>query len=260
MAPFVGVVYTNQDRQVIRCGVEMTDGDDFSKFMTERVAPRLYDEEGQTEFEVYLSSLGSTDFARKNLGAFLVADTEESKNWWDVGEAIAEAFLTQEHNVVWPWNMNRDKRNPRASPSGADLVGFKIEGSKVQFAFGEVKTSGDSNSPPRVMKGMTNQLKKLARDSSIIDEHIRWLFHRCKTESHKENFRSAMELFAGSKGKAVSFYGVLVRGVPPIETDLITGGKVLAEVISPPAMCHLLAIYIPCTVEELLYRVTEGRR
>lgn len=262
MASFIDVVYENEDRQVSWRGVKMTDCDDFDTFMAEDVASRLYDEEERTEFQVHLRGLNNTDFAPENLDAILAADTEESKDWV-VGEAIAEAFLTQEHNVVWPWNMKRDKRNPRASLAGADLVGFKVEGSKVQFAFGEVKSSSDPNSPPGVMKGrsgMTNQLKNLAEDFSLICRLIRWLFPRCRTESHKELFNVAMELFAGSGNKAMFLYGVLVRDTPPIEKDLRKSGRKLAEVISPPAICRLFAVYIPCTVADLPCRVAGGRR
>ena len=262
MASFIDVVYENQNRRVFWCGVEMTDCDDFNTFMTENVASRLYDEEEQTEFETHLRSLGNTDFARENLDAVLAADTEENEGWV-VGEAIAEAFLTQEHNVVWPWNMKRDKRNPKASLAGADLVGFKVEGSKVQFVFGEVKSSSDPDSPPGVMKGrsgMTNQLKNLAGDFSLMGRLIRWLFSRCRTESHKELFNSAMKLFVDSGNNAMLLYGVLVRDTPPVEKDLREGGLKLAEVISPPAICHLFAIYIPCTVADLPCRVAGGRR
>ena len=263
MASFIDVVYENQDRQVFWCGMKMTDGDGFNAFMTEKVASRLYDEEEQAEFETHLRGLSNTNFARENLDVFLAADTEESKDGWVVGEAIAEAFLTQEHNVVWPWNMNRDKRNPRASLAGADLVGFKVDGPKVQFAFGEVKTSQDSNSPPGLMKGpkgMPDQLTNLAEDSSLIWGLIRWLFSRCRTQPHKEFFRSAMKLFVDSGCKITSLYGVLVRDTSPIEKDLRRGGQKLAEVVNPPAICHLFAIYIPCTVTDLPYRVTGDRR
>ena len=262
MASFIDVVYENQNRQVFWCGVEMTDCEDFNTFMTENVASRLYDEEEKTEFETHLRGLSNTDFGRENLDAILAADTEEGKDWV-VGEAIAEAFLTKEHGVVWPWNMKRDKRNPKASLAGADLVGFKVQGSKVQFAFGEAKSSSDPNSPPRVMKGrngMTNQLKNLAEDFSLIYTLVRWLFSRCKTKSHKKLFDSAMELFVDSGGKAMFLYGVLVRDTPPMEKDLRKGGRKLAEVISPPAICHLFAIYIPCTVADLPDCVTGGRR
>lgn len=156
MASFIDVVYENRDRQVFWSGVKMTDGDDFNTFVTKNVASRLYDEEEQAEFKAHLRGLSNTNFASENLDVTLAADAAESKKPWDVGEAIAEAFLTQEHNVVWPWNMNRDKRNPNASLTGADLVGFRIEDSKAQFIFGEVKApSIDSSSPPTVMKGPT---------------------------------------------------------------------------------------------------------
>lgn len=264
MASFIDVVYKNQDRQVFWCGIKMTDGDDFNTFLTKNVASRLYDEEEQAEFKAHLRGLNNTEFARENLDVTLAADAAESKKPWDVGEAIAEAFLTQEHNVVWPWNMNRDKRNPNASLAGADLVGFKIEGSKVQFVFGEVKSPiSNSSSPPAVMRGptgMTNQLKNLMEDSTLILGLIRWLYSRCKTGPHEKSFNSALKLFIESGKKKVFLYGVLVRHTTPIEKDLRKSGQELADVIGPPVICHLFAIYIPCMVADLTNRVTGGRK
>ncbi|NCC61037.1 MAG: hypothetical protein EOM12_08860 [Verrucomicrobiae bacterium] len=56
-------------------------------------------------------------------------------------EALAEAWLEKEHKVIWPWNMERDKRNANASLPGADLVGFVENGSEIRLILGEVKSS-----------------------------------------------------------------------------------------------------------------------
>ena len=260
MASFIDVVYEDQDRQVLWCGVEMTDCDEFETFLTKNVASRLYDEEENTEFEMYLKGISNAGFMRENLDAVLAAYAEQIDGWV-VGEAMAEAFLTHEHDIVWPWNMKRDKRNPKSSLAGADLVGFRVEGSKVQFAFGEVKSSSESRQPPQVMRGsdgMTNQIKNLSKDLSLISTLIRWLFSRCRTASHKELFNSALKSFDDSRGKAISLYGVLIRDTQPNEKDLKNSGRKLAEVIVPSTTCYLFAVYIPCAIADLPCRVAGG--
>ncbi len=111
----------------------MKDGAHFDNFLTENVASRLYDESENKELEALLRSFDSTDFIRKNLIDSLTSNSRKSKNTWEVGEAISEAYLTMEYNIVWPWNVTRDKRNEKASLPGADLVGFKV-GTKVLFS------------------------------------------------------------------------------------------------------------------------------
>jgi hypothetical protein len=56
---------------------------------------------------------------------------------------LAEAFLEDEQCVVFPWNMERDKRNPFGSLPGADIIGFVGEGINCHFALGEVKSSSE---------------------------------------------------------------------------------------------------------------------
>ena len=72
---------------------------------------------------------------------------------WTVGEALAECILADDETreICWPWNFVRDRRTPRASLPGADLVGFCKEGGSVFLLFGEVKASSDKSTPPNVM-------------------------------------------------------------------------------------------------------------
>ena len=176
------VRYEHQDSQVTWCGVSMEDGSGFNTFMTGDVASRLHDEEGSTEFEAHLRGLVNTEFARYNLNVILAAKVPEEHDW-AVGEAIAEAYLRCEYEITWPWNMERDKRNPNASLPGADLVGFEIEGDDARLALGEVKTSTDVNTPPGVMNGrsgMIHQIDNLASNLSLICQLLKWLLPRCK--------------------------------------------------------------------------------
>ena len=202
---FATVSYEGLDSQVSWCGVRMADGDDFNAFMTRNVLSRLHDEEGKVSFEAYLRGLASTGFASDSLDAILGAEDPEERDW-AVGEAIAEAYLENEHGIIWPWNMERDKRNPRASLQGADLVGFCSDGEGSRLLLGEVKTSTDANTPPNVMSGrsgMTHQLDNLANNLSLIRQLLFWLLPRCKGTGHETSFKAAVGLFLESGNKVL---------------------------------------------------------
>ena len=150
--------------------------------------------------------------------------------------------------------MNRDKRNPKASAPGADLVGFRVEDGRVLFVFGEVKSSSEKNCPPGVMKGaggMPDQLGKLAADHAILGTLFRWLFSRCRGTEHEKLLDSAIRLFSDCGMEAISLYGVLVRDTRPDRKDLLAGSRALAETVRPPMTCRLFAIYIPCSIDRL---------
>ncbi len=156
---FTTISYEGNDLQVSWHGVSMEDGDGFNTFITNDVVSRLHDEEGTIEFEAHLRGLANTGFARNSLDAILAAEIPEERNW-AIGEAMAEAYLESKHNITWPWNMERDKRNPKASLSGADLVGFKTDEDGIRLALGEVKTSTDVNTPPSVMSGRSGMTQR----------------------------------------------------------------------------------------------------
>ena len=252
------ISYDDQDRQVFWRGVSMKDGIDFKNFMASDVKSRLYDEEGITEFEAHLRGLANTGFARESLNAILAEETHEERGW-AIGEAIAEAYLEDKHGITWPWNMKRDMRNPRASLPGADLIGFRIDGEDVRLVLGEVKSSGDTNTPPSVMNGrngMAHQIDKLANDLSLICQLLKWLLPRCKGTRHETNFNTAIGLYFESGNKAIALYGVLIRDTQPNKLDLQVRGKTLAGTLQVPTTCHLIAIYLPCAIVDLLSLVS----
>ncbi|VAW79096.1 hypothetical protein MNBD_GAMMA13-765 [hydrothermal vent metagenome] len=257
---FATVSYEDHDRQVSWHGLSMANGDDFNEFLTNDVASRLHDEEGTTEFEAHLRSLANTGFARDSLNDILAADIPEERDW-AVGEAMAEAYLGREHEITWPWNMEKDKRNPKASLPGADLVGFKINGDDVHLALGEVKTSTDGQTPPGVMSGrsgMTHQIDNLANKLSLIRQLLFWLLPRCKGTEHEASFNKAIGLFFESGNKAVALFGVLIRDTQPNELDLRRRGQTLSRSLQDPTTCQLIAIYLPCNITDLPVLVTGG--
>lgn len=254
------ISYGAQDRQVSWRGVSMDDGDEFNAFMTSDVASRLHDEEGATEFEAHLRGLANTGFARDSLNAVLAAEIPEERDW-AVGEAMAEAYLEREHQITWPWNMERDKRTPKTSLPGADLVGFRTDGEHAHLALGEVKTSTDAQTPPGVMSGrsgMTHQIDDLVTNLSLMCQLLKWLQPRCKGTEHETSFNAAVGLLFDSGNKAIALFGVLIRDTQPNELDLKARGQALAEAIQGPTTCQLIAMYLPCAISDLPSRVSGG--
>lgn len=241
-------------------GLRLDDGGEFDNFITNEVKPRLHDEPGKADFTAHLNSLASTGFAHDSLQVILEAEQPEERDW-AVGEAVAEAWLSREYGVVWPWNMERDKRTPLASLPGADLVGFATQGSETYLALGEVKCSSDIATPPNVMtgrKGMTRQLESLATDIGILHTLLRWLRPRCRGNDAEPLFNAAVSLLLQSGNKAMSLFGVLVRDTQPDERDLQSRGTHLAGIVQDPAKCHLLALYLPCSISSLPARIQGG--
>lgn len=253
-------VYSNSHDATSWYGVQLVDGGEFNAFMEDEVASRLYDETGKADFTAHLNSLASTGFAQGSLQVILEAEHPEERDW-AVGEALAEAWLSREHGVVWPWNMERDKRTPKASLPGADLVGFITQGDETRLVLGEVKSSSDSSTPPNVMTGrmgMTQQLENLAIDMGLLYTLIRWLQPRCRGNDAEPHFNAAISLLLQSGNKAVALFGVLVRDTLPDERDLRSRGQRLGGIIKAPASCYLLALYLPYPISNLPNHVHSG--
>lgn len=254
------VKYEHQEGQVCCRGVSIAEGEGFNSFMTKEVAVRLNDLEGAKEFESALRGLVSTGFEQKNLDTILKAKIPEERDW-AVGEAMAEAYLARQHNITWPWNMERDKRTPKASLPGADLVGFQIHEDSARLVLGEVKTSGVANTPPGVMNGrsgMSHQIDNLVSNLSLVNQLLRWLFPRCKGTQCEKYFKVAVSLFIKSGNKNISLFGVLIRDTTPNKLDLYARVTFLAKKLQEPTTCHLIALYVPCSIADFPKRVGGG--
>lgn len=241
-------------------GVRLADGSELDAFMANEVASRLRDEAGKADFTSHLNSLASTGFAQDSLRTLLETEHPEERDW-AVGEALAEAWLSREHGVVWPWNMERDKRTPKASLPGADLVGFVTREGVTQLVLGEVKCSSDSSTPPNVMTGrhgLSHQLETLATDTGLLHTLIRWLQPRCRGNDAEPHFNAAINLMLQSGNKAIALFGVLVRDTQPDEGDLRSRGRRLGGIVKAPAWCCLIALYLPCPISSLPDRVQGG--
>ena len=255
------LAYENQEQQVCWQGYNLSGNTAFDTFMTEDVAARLNDEKGSREFESHLRGLSLTGFGKDSLEAILDSKNPEERDW-AVGEALAEAWLSRKHEVIWPWNMERDKRNANASLPGADLIGFVVCGTDTRLVLGEVKTSTEKKYPPQVMSGRSghlgHQIDNLANNLGTVNQLLKWLSPRCKHNEFEELYSASLTLYFNSGNKAVSLFGVLIRDTKANELDLKDRGKALGCSLNAPTSCHLLALHLPCKIAELPERVKGG--
>ncbi|ECF1840982.1 hypothetical protein [Pseudomonas aeruginosa] len=235
-------------------------GDAFDAFLQGAVAARLNDAEGHAEFTEHLRGLSLTGMGQEALEEVLAAEVPEARDW-AVGEALAEAVLEAQHDVVLPWNTERDKRNPFASLPGADIVGFQRDGDSHRLALGEVKCSSEAQSPPQVMSGrsgMTHQLDTLASNLATLCQLLKWLLPRVKGTEHETAFNNACTRYFNSAHRDLVLFGVLIRDQAVRETDIQARGRTLAGRLQAPSCCRLLALYLPWPIAQLPARVGQG--
>ena len=218
----------------------------FERYVRDVVRPRLTDEE--SSFQPHMRGLATTGVETRYVERLLHA-VPESKTW-EVGEAFAECALRDHSDgeVHWPWNTVRDRRTPRGSLPGADLVGFYRAGTEVVLLFGEVKTSSDLRTPPGVMtggSGMVWQLGQIAARLDVQRALLEWLYERCKSPLHLRLFDEAVGRYMASEGTALLLAGVLIRDTAPSEADLRVRGGELADRFDDPTRVDLVAWYLP---------------
>mgnify|MGYP001125809620 CR=1 FL=1 len=142
------IEYTLGASRVNCSGVSWT-AEELDTALAGPVASLVFDSEGTADIAALLESVPGTDFAGDEIARILNNDMLPKD--WEVGEAIAEAYLTHHRNSYFPWPDGRDIRKPKSSLPGADLIGFHKNNEETRFAFGEVKTSKENKSPPQVV-------------------------------------------------------------------------------------------------------------
>ena len=243
------VAYSGMANSVRREGREVDDRGRFEGYMREVVRPRMTDE--ASSFDAELQGLATTGVEIRFVERLLHAAADPEG--WEVGEAFAECALRDDadRQVHWPWNMARDRRTPRASLPGADLVGFLRDGQEVLLLIGEVKTSSDARTPPGVMSGrggMAGQLEQNGVRLEVQHTLLQWLHARCRSESLGELYREAVKRYLESEGKALALVGVLLRDTRPSELDLKAHGKALSHEVGDPTRIDLIAWYLPVPI------------
>ncbi|MDD5677038.1 MAG: hypothetical protein PHW60_03480 [Kiritimatiellae bacterium] len=221
------------------------------------VANRVADVTAKEELESSITSLVLTRFEAKNLARLMQSQIVPT---WRIGEAVAECYLEEHHECIFPWHSGRDLRNPNASQAGADIVGLRNKGTTVAFAFGEVKTSEDSTQPPGVLygrSGMIAQIETLARNTDVTDTLVRYLGFRHKGQAWESDYRTACKAYLGDR-KTIWLTGILVRTTAPHEDDLRARAKTLSECDTPDIL--LLALYVSIPIKEWQDNVSSGQK
>jgi hypothetical protein len=172
---------------------------------------------------------------------------------WAIGEALAECVLADDVGlgVCWPWNSVRDRRTPRASLPGADLVGFSCQSDDVFLLFGEVKTSSDAAAPPNVMYGSNGMAWQLEAEATRLDLQctlLKWLRVRC-TGDDIRRYQAAVQRYVSSGGKDIIIIGVLLRDTTANEKDVKGRSIALAKSVGPPTRIQITAWYLPTPID-----------
>jgi len=242
-------------------GEVVADADVFSEYMRGRVRDYVADADTGDPFAAEIRGLATTgvetEFVEKLLRA--VPDSVS----WEVGEALAQCIVSQDdkREITWPWNTVRDRRVPRASLPGADLVGFCRKDDVVLLLFGEVKTSSDPTVPPNVMyggSGMTWQLHENATRLDVQHVLLKWLRTRCSSQEYIKLYRGAVQRYLKSQGKEILLIGILLRDTPPDERDIKSRAIALAKELISPTQIEIVAWYLPVQISKWAALVQRG--
>ena len=209
------------------------------------VASLVLDDEGTADINNLLSGIVDTDFEQQELHRILAVPLGIED--WRVGEAIAEAYLTDHRRCSFPWSSGRDVRKRGSSLPGADLVGFHTDNQGDCFAFGEVKTSSEKRYPPSNMRGqggLEQQIKDLRDNKDTRDTLFRYLVPRSMNAPWKAKFREASKRYLRNNSD-IQLFGFLVRDVTPDEKDLDEPVQKLASGCPSGTNIELLALYFP---------------
>ncbi len=189
--------------------------DELNHAMDERVAAIVFDDKGTANIDDILAGLVGTDFSQEQLRRTF--ERIKEVDVWRIGEATAQAYLTDHRSCSFPWMTAWDEKKRGASMPGADLVGFGRDTNGDCFAFGEVKTSQEDKYPPRVIYGYTGlkkQLENLRDSEEIRRDLVLYLSHRAKHATWHTQFKSATKRYINNTSD-VQIYGILIRDVQP---------------------------------------------
>ncbi len=245
--------YSGSKDSVQWCGKAVNNTVLFHSYLNKRVRPRIDDDETHDPFAAELRGMATTGMSTEFVENLLRAVPEEKS--WAIGEALAECVLADDESreICWPWNLIRDRRTPRASLPGADLVGFCKQNEEVILLFGEVKTSSDGGTPPNVMYGSTGMTWQLEEEATRLDvQHalLKWLRTRCESPVHRELYRAAILRYVQSLGKDILLVGILLRDTVPNELDVASRAKALGKKLQAPTRVEIMAWYLPVPIKD----------
>ncbi len=218
---------------------------DLNKALEGKVSSILFDDEGAENIQQMMGTAELAHFEQAALNR--IRTIPKSIEDWRVAQAIAIAWLTDHRQCLFPWNDSRDQRKRGSSLPGADLVGLITDSLGERFAFGEIKSSSDTNRPPTVMYGQSGLLKQIQdiRDlPSVRDDLFKYLGHRARNASWIHRFQEAGKRYLANKSD-VQLFGFLVRDVAPNDSDLKVQVSHLGEKCPEETHIEMVALYLP---------------
>jgi hypothetical protein len=227
------------------------------EYFARRVAARLAENDNTEVLREHLVELDATGFS---LGALTeqIANRPAAKDW-EIDEAFAEVALSDGHKVLFPWPTGFDKRTPKASLPGPDLVGLHRHDAP-RFVFGQVKSSSEQRVPPQVVSStddcLRNQMRRLLYQSADREQLIGWLLVRMRDTAWESAFNEALQRYADGD---LWLVGVLVSGDrQPAETDLTDICEGIGCQTASPDV-QLLGFYLPFHKDDWAGLVSAGR-
>jgi hypothetical protein len=244
-------IYNVDADPVLARGVAYT-SEELSSALDGPVRAQVEDTVGERRISGLLDSVSLTDFEQKRL-AKVLGDGMETEEW-RIGEALAQAYLTDHKRCSFPWPDKWDERRSGASLPGADLAGFE-ETDRAElpfrFAFGEVKTSIEERKtprgtpqPPQVAYQLRDQLLDLRDSRQSRDTLFQYLAHRAVSADWQPTFQCAAKRYLAGDTD-VALFGVMIRDVKPHEADLKSPASTLSDRFPPAMRMELLAVYLP---------------
>ena len=218
------------------------------QFFVNQVSARLAQSDGLEVLRQHLIEMETTGFDLRGLLGQL-ENSPRAKDW-EIGEAFAEVALEETHEAMFPWATGLDKRTPKASLPGADLVGMQRHAAP-RFLFGQVKSSSENKTPPQVVHStkdcLRNQMFQLRHFSKDRYQLISWLLVRMRDTAWEDAFNEALQLYSDENFWLV---GVLVSGKrKPNEHDF---ARICAGIQHQPEFgdVHLIGFYLPFHKDE----------
>lgn len=216
----------------------------------------MAESDGTEELRNHLIELGTTGFDLAALAGQVEASPCAKD--WEIGEAFAEVVLEDEHQAMFPWPTALDKRTPKASLPGPDLVGLQRH-KAPRFVFGQVKSTSDRKVPPSVVNRdehcLKNQMWALFHKPSLRQTLLEYLLVRMRETDWEDAYNEALRHYASDD---LWLVGVLVSGGrKATEADLV---RICPEIENGGGKTEvsLLGFYLPFPKETWPELISEG--
>lgn len=196
-----------------------------------------------------MASLATTEFEQREIEATLASFSGMEP--WRIGETMAECWLENHRNCVFPWRMQADIRSLKASLPGTDLVGMTSQDDIVCFAFGEVKTSGSDDTPPSVVygeKGLPYQLKALYESDDQRRQLILHLGIHIRRTDYFSMYKEA--ICSHIRGRVYCYWGIMLRDTDPTLKDLEYSVTQLSSYAAEDRPAEFVALYLGVAIND----------